>query len=320
MGWCNLTTLSLGLWHMMGSMNSVYDAYGGCPTTLKLVNSDNLFQNYSIKDHIAKYSCSNATLRHATFHPPHHCEFLHFRQSFKQISALQEHQASLEPAKVPVEPKRRIVFVGDSLMAQTYVATMCSHEQHKYHSEFTFTFLLDVFLRGDIPCHPTCLNNASMYMSTINKLNNPCGACRDGKLSILADYKEWVKRLENRIPNDTLAIVIGVGSWFNNFQGVINSTVEFTTSLHLIKPFLLHLIHDRQIHVFWQGLPPLEPNSSVIFQGLQFTYEWFGYEEKDDIAKSIFASTPIHFLDVNKLTRKRKEVDKSIAADHVHWW
>jgi hypothetical protein len=311
MGWCNLTALALGLWHL-GNLNPPYDAWSGCPAALKAVTDDK-FVGYSIKDHITKYSCKNQSSKHATFQP-YHCELLSPRQSFKQIHTMEEHHQQT------LGNRKRIVYVGDSLVAQTYVAAMCSHEQHnKQQSEFTFTYLKELFLRADIPCHPSCLNNSKLYLANIHNLSNPCGACPEGKLTVFADHKIWSKRLEDNVPNDTLALVIGVGSWFNNFQGVINSTKEFATTVYMIKPLLLHLIHDRQIHVFWHGLPPIALDKSVHYQGFRYTYEWFGYEEKDAIAKSVFASTPIHFLDVGRLTRKRREMDHSIGADHVHW-
>ena len=99
----------------------------------------------------------------------------------------------------------------------------------------------------------------------------------------------------------------------------MNSTASYIETLQTIGPIFKRLRDERDIEVFWVGLPPHGLNLSVV-NASTFGYEWIYYEHKDSIAKQILRPYGVTFVDVNALVKARKLVDENVAADGIHWW
>lgn len=208
--------------------------------------------------------------------------------------------------------RNRIYYVGDSLSAQLYIAGRCLFEELGFEKDFNLTLIPDLFLRPDIPCDDKCINNPELY-SHHKEWHNPCSACPDGK-KINFDYKKSKGYWYNRITNDAMAVVIGTGAWYNGNKGILNSDILYEETMKMITPMIYDLIHNRNISVFWLGLPPNGNDTVNPF------YEWSRYRNKDNIARKHLEPLGAIILDNMLLVDQRKRSDIHLNPDDFHWW
>lgn len=238
----------------------------------------------------------------SSVHEGHALEHQHLPQSQQHHHQKQQHQLR----------RNHIYYVGDSLSAQMYIAGQCMMEELGYNKEFNLTWIPELFLRHDIPCQDQCINNPSLY-SKHKELHNPCSGCPEGK-RITFDYMKIPGYWYNRITNDTMAMVIGSGAWYNGHKGIINSDIVYEETMKMIAPMIQDLIQNRNIPVFWLGLPPNGNDTVNIF------YEWSRYRNKDNLARKHLEPLGVIFLDNMLLANQRKRADPHLNPDDFHWW
>jgi hypothetical protein len=88
---------------------------------------------------------------------------------------------------------------------------------------------------------------------------------------------------------------------------------------------LLGRLRERNIEVFWVGLPPSTPSTpSSLREGSETLggdlYDWRLFRDKDSMAERLLTPHGVTFIDVAVLTAARKAVDPSVSADGLHWW
>ena len=169
-----------------------------------------------------------------------------------------------------------------------YIAGKCLIEELGFDKYFDLELLYpEFFLRRDLPCADECINHPELF--TVHK-QFTCSACPDGK-RVEFDFSNIDNYWYNLIANDTLAVLIGTGSWYNLYKGVSNSNEEYEETMKIISPMIYNLIHHRNILVFWLGLPP-NANETI-----KEEFEWSRYRSKDEIAKKYLEPLGIIFLD-----------------------
>ena len=115
---------------------------------------------------------------------------------------------------------------------------------------------------------------------------------------------------------DTKVIIVNTGSWYNQFQGIDNSSWAFTDTLFLLRPIFEDYIKNGTV-VVWLPLPPLLDLSR---DGSSDLFEWKSFEERNQQAKNDFIKLGVVYLDgVEIANRYRKENDSSISPDGLHW-
>jgi hypothetical protein len=193
-----------------------------------------------------------------------------------------------------------------------YVAGKCIIEELGFERDFNLTWIAELFLRNDIPCQDICLDNPALY-SRHKEFHNPCGGCPDGK-RFKFDHTKLKGYWYNRITPDTMAVVIGTGAWYNGHKGILNSDEVYEETMTIISPMIQDLIHNRNISVFWLGLPPNGNDTVNIF------YEWSRYRNKDKLARKHLEPLGVVFLDNMPLVDQRKKADPNLNPDDFHWW
>lgn len=238
---------------------------------------------------------SSTHISHHHMHSgPHHSHRIHGHEQLNQLR------------------RNHIYYVGDSLTAQMYVAGKCIIEELGFERDFNLTWIAELFLRNDIPCQDICLDNPALY-SRHKEFHNPCGGCPDGK-RFKFDHTKLKGYWYNRITPDTMAVVIGTGAWYNGHKGILNSDEVYEETMTIISPMIQDLIHNRNISVFWLGLPPNGNDTVNIF------YEWSRYRNKDKLARKHLEPLGVVFLDNMPLVDQRKKADPNLNPDDFHWW
>lgn len=338
---CNITTVVLGSWHLGPKLGKSYDPWKACPNTLAYVRTQthNASGTDVLSDQPAKYSCLKKPFKIASYEPydcsllslPHALDLNGDRNISRLRNEIHDHTATKSrkqshalSSKSTTDlhregggKKKRIVYVGDSLITQSYITAACLLEQHRIQ-DVEVSYVGDVFLRHDIPCDPRCINNATMYMPYVGSLRNPCYNCPDGKPRTWQAFLTLPHTWPNRLPSDTVALVIGGGTWYNGFKGIFDSAAAFLETVTLMKPVLHSMIHDRNITVFWQGLVPMIPEH-LEANNLTFMYEWAFFDDKDRVARSVLEPIGVNFINVSALTKERKQRDPAGNADPIHW-
>jgi hypothetical protein len=208
--------------------------------------------------------------------------------------------------------RNRLVYVGDSLSAQSFIAGTCLIEQFGYQQDILTSYVPELWLRPDIPCIPECIDNSALY-SKHKEMFNPCAGCYKGKYRPFDVYSHHPRFWYQRIPNDTLAVIMGNGAWYNGYKGVIDSNKVFEETMVLITPLIQTLINVRNISVFWVSLPPTAQDGKA-------EYEWMHFRQKDSIVKKHLEPLGVMFIDEMALLNERKLKDPQMNPDGFHWW
>ena len=181
-----------------------------------------------------------------------------------------------------------IIYVGDSLAMQLTIASMCSAE----------TF-------NNIP--------------NVTHIDHRTELIQD---SYLRDVN-W----QDKLPPNVTAVMLGAGAWYNNVKGdevhTYYSIASYTEMLTMLGPIASTVKQIHGAEVFWVGLPPAIIRSEDIANkstSFYYKYEWSSYTEKNRLAKEILEPFGVHYIDVDMLTRYRKEHDWSVTVDGQHWW
>ena len=334
-------------------VETMIDPWKYCPKTKQQVlESRSSSKNWNdLSYQVERYSCYNHTYQYAVF-VPHRCDLSSVKESLETIkkrdfhhnmaqqysspphqnqhhilspqsrmlvennmkfSSSDNHRGLIDEAFHLHVPRHRIVYIGDSLSAQMYIAGKCLIEELGFEKYFNLTLVYPKnFLRPGLPCADECINHPELF--TVHK-QFTCSACPNGKrveLNVTAIYNSWY----TRIANDTLAVLIGAGSWYNWYKGVANSDAEYEETMKIISPMIYNLIYHRNILVFWLGLPP---NGNETVMG---DFEWSRYRSKDEIAKTYLEPLGIIFLDNVALVgeRKRSDINLNPGKNDIHWW
>ena len=265
--------------------------YSTCPQTLYTVQ-----QNWAIRDHPQKWSCMNKTYIAAEFQSSS-CHTLSLKDSFRHIG------------------KTHITFLGDSLIGQLYIASMCAAEKEGISSDhLEFHYLHETLLRSDLPCAPRCITDAAYRNQSL--LIHPCFACFDGiKRHFEADFYNLSKFWPLKVLHNTSALILGAGAWYNAYRSLINASSVYNDTLQKIGPFLGKLKKERGINVFWLDLPPMA-NQSLIHPD----FGWQQFLQYNQAARFFLEPFGVIYLDTSSATRIRKYKDPNITdSSFLHW-
>lgn len=328
---CNTTALlMLGVWNMLWHFSPDYNPWTTCPNTLEFVRrSKNYFtdgypQQKHINDHIHKYSCLDRTYMVSKYEYSD-CTFRSIQESVGLIKKQFERRSSKESRQnlfnfrkgAKKTSTKKIYFVGDSLMIQYFIALRCALESHRLLNVIEPVYTTDVFLRFDIVCDERCATNDTFYAQS---RTSSCFGCKHNreKADYRKDYFEHPLMWANNVPKDTIAILLGVGSWYNNHKKITNSNEVFRDTMIktrvLIEKIRNETSNDQQpINFYWMGLPT---DTSLFLS----KYGSKTYAEKDMIAYNVLTPIGVQFVNVSHLTSPRKNHDYNSCADGLHWW
>lgn len=324
---CNLTTILHGVWQYVNHSSphisdSMRNPWLNCPRTYSLVQlpPPEDYPLNSVAAQISRYSCFNQTYKLARYSTPH-CHVETLNNAMNSISEHISRTDKVALAKQKEKRRNRVVFIGDSLMGQIYIAAQCSLEEHHIPPQhfLNLSYYGDFFLRPDIPCDPKCIGNPTMWNVSAEKvIFPPCFACPKGVLRPFDTFihdpiASWVEN----IPNDTFAVVLSSGAWYNIYKGLVDPVRTFEDTLIKLKPFLQHIVQQRQIEVIWVGLPPMSVGD---VEALGKNYGWDSFPVKDDLVKKHYSDLGVHFIDTNRLLGSRKVDDPRVKSDPLHWW
>ena len=132
---------------------------------------------------------------------------------------------------------------------------------------------------------------------------------------------------QDKLPPNVTAVMLGAGAWYNNLDGhdvhTYYSIASYIETLALLGPIARKVKQIHGAEVFWVGMPPVIIRPEDIASkgtSFYFKYEWSSYTEKNRLAKEILEPFGVHYIDVDMLTRYRKEHDWSVTVDGQHWW
>jgi hypothetical protein len=304
---CLITAFFAGRWLLDNGTVLNQNNWLACPKTLDFVNaySDIWNPKVTLANHPGSYSCYNKTIHRAILSPLDNCHLLNISSSMRLLSRRRS-------------KRKRIMFIGDSLIAQTFITAKCYQEIFSLY-ELQLELITDPFLRNDLPCQSDCFWNATFRDIHRPLWNNPCFACPDGILYNFTEFLKSPKAWMNRIPSDTFAIILGSGPWYNDWKGIQNSNQVFQQTLQMITPIIKDWINTRKLLVIWQGLPPMRSAASFGNSQFRYWFDWDGFPTKDHLAQRLLEPLGVYFFNVSGLLKVRKFRDRNISADDLHW-
>ena len=291
--------------HSNGIFNGLYNS---CPKTFQTI-----MQTVYLKDQLFKYSCNY--YYNATYHTNNKCTILNPQESlqlFYHFKVKYQHHV--------VPPK--IMIVGDSLSGQMYITLKCMMESFNIMSKIDYS--LELFYLPNIPCSDQCLTDIKFREKNVANIINPCAACPDGIKQNFSINNIFFKSFKkdywyNKITPETRILILGGGSWFNYYKGVINSTETYKEMLMFVGKLVLVLKHEkiRGLEVYWIDLPPIIPGTQ---NKVYPKYEWDDFQNKNDLASKILPAYGIHVLNTNKAVYSRKAHDIYVSEPStLHW-
>lgn len=181
--YCNIDNMFIGNWCFHINSNNIA-SFNECPNTYKL--------NYNDYNKLQKDRYCEGNISQAFFIPNNHCETLHPYDSSIIIEKILK--------------KRKILFIGDSLGGQQFIATSCELESISSLLLKNMKYHWDVTLRPDLPCHLSCQTNITFLNISNENFPNPCLKCLDGKLQQLdiSSNNHWIKNVKK----DEIGIII----------------------------------------------------------------------------------------------------------------
>jgi hypothetical protein len=292
--YCNLQNIFNGSWTYGDIINVPSNPYHHCPNTLQSISETTL------KDQPAKWSCLNSSYYSAHYSPSSSCHIRSISHSLKLLS------------------HRHLIFIGDSLMGEMYIALSCAAEQYSLHHSLTLQFIHELFLRPDFPCHPLCLTNTTFLHQQIQSgLFHQCFQCSLGirtffDQSYLHNPKYWPYKVQT---SNATSVLVNVGAWYNYFHQMIQPLETYTQTLQKNLPIFHHL-KQHGVIFYWLDVPPM-PSCSEDWCQL---FGWDLFEKFNLIAKRILEPAGVIFLNTSQITRSRKEFDWNITDPfHLHW-
>jgi hypothetical protein len=281
---CTNNDIFVGNWSYHEKIVVRDNPYRICPKTVSMI-SDNFF----LGDHVYKYSCVNSTYTHATFHPSI-CQWLPLHELFTKLKG------------------QKISFVGDSLIIQLYLATLCNLESLGFptnHMELEVH--PNMLLRPDLPCDRACID--PNYIDP-NGFPVFCFACPNGVFmpfneSFMTYDHYWAKY----ITSNTTAIIIGAGAWYNAWKKVNNPIESYHETIDKLAPVFRKFIQEKNISVFWIDLPPMTPDEKVGYE----KYNWNVFDHYGQYARERLTPEGVIFVESNLATGPRRMIDGNIA-------
>lgn len=285
---CSLLSLHSGKWFY--GTNESSDIWRQCPKT----SNDILFSRQK-----ERYSCFNRPYRSA-YYEPDDCTLLSLRDS----------AVMLEPAH-PLPRKRKVYYVGDSLSMQMGISARCFVEQFP-QLDIDVEYIKDMFLRDDFSCHEKCLSNSTYLHSHEGESN--CAGCLDG---IVHAYNTTDNIWHRHVSlNETLAIVLGAGAWYNAAKEARPRDI-YNDTLHKVGNLARLYKEQYGIATFWFSLPPVPMQ---FLEPITFTPSWQIFKAYNIWAKSILPHYGVHYIDEEALLTERKTMNPNCTADGFHWW
>jgi hypothetical protein len=291
---CGISSLFHGTWEYVGniSVGQSIDPFQSCPNAF-----NDIAEQFWIENQRSKYGCRNHSYQAASFRQS--CSILPLG---KTIAKLKD---------------KKIVFVGDSLVGQLFIAAKCVYDCLGFQAESkNLDFHFNTMLRPDMPCHPECAKN---HQFRTKDYLVPCAACPKGIVyefnSFMPSYPDyWM----SQVNNETDALIIGTGAWYNfrKFLGTDPIGI-YKETIDGLAPYFHRFVHEMKIKVFWVNLPPiLETDLSLVHW-----YGWDNFAFYDEYAKQRLSGEGVIFIDSNHAVaeRKRKDPAVSFPSGELHW-
>jgi hypothetical protein len=301
---CSAHTIYHGSWNYDREILIEKSPYEQCPKTKKKILSIP-----NLKNQVSHYSCINKTYHHAQYLPSSSCSILPLIKSFQIL----------------VQKQIKLFFVGDSLMAQLYIAFLCTSERYGFYQRISHEFLPELFLRPDIPCDPLCRHNATFLAEeNLKGIHQRCFGCPEGvyhelnaSFPLLSQF--WPSKLRQ---DGATHVLIGAGSWYTGYRKLLSPDEEYNRTLATIKPILESLgrgagTGGQGMAIHWLDLPPM----TFIPPPYEDLFGWNNFIRLNLFAKETFRDSPwITYLDTAHATRARKMRDLNITDEFQHHW
>jgi hypothetical protein len=255
----------------------------------------------------ASYLCKS--YRAAEFNRDDGCTVL----SFESLSAIfREHLGGKE-----------LVYIGDSLGTQQYLAALCDME--KVNSTLQINFIGEATFLPDIPCDTRCGDDGGVFLRHWLKVHpRLCLACPNGKPTIYTKENvtdSWMKKLNI---SQTGVAIFNSGVWYNWLHGygrfpvhAFDSTTVYKTMLEYITLSMAQLVRQG-IRVYWISIPTI-PHNDGNRKKLRKAGEYEYYSSKNDLARKAVEAVGAIFLNIADVTHARRLSDESITIDGYHW-
>lgn len=268
-----------GAWQFGASL--LHNPFKGCP----------IVENTTVD--VVKYACPEHAYLGAEY-VPSDCHILSNLESTRSFGS-----------------KTKIMYVGDSLARQLYVAALCYSE---ISAPLDLVYFGDPFLREDYPCEGQCVSNVTYRNEQYKLFTNKCAACFMGIHSAYnTTRRNWLQNVE-----DNSIAVLSAGSWYNVFKGIGDPGIFNDTLLKVGQACKLYLL-TRNIICYWVSLPPvpLKYSQTPLF----FTHpDWKYFPERNRWSKHILSMYGVTYIDLESLLMSRKSMDPNVTADGMHWW
>ena len=276
---CNLDQINDGHWDYDYYSNSYeHGTYEHCPS-LKKFSKD----NYSMK-----YTKPNSTFRSACYHF-HQCRILKFSQAVNDIKLWLR--------------GREILFVGDSVCGQQYMALKCELE-HKSTATLKVKVIWQPTLMNGVRCSESCLVD-STFLATENKKSDSatkCFDCKDGLRKPLT--APWVEQVKNRTVG---ILVLNAVAHYITKKGVDDPLNTYKEALTMLSKLLQRMISNG-IMVVWNTFP-INQTSHKRDENI---------DEKNKFAKDLFQPIGVLVVDLTDIVTARVIRDPNTTVDYTH--
>lgn len=296
--YCTYENIYSGRWKYKDITKIKKNPYYLCPKTMnKIMNISHL------KHQIKLFSCVNKTYIHAKYFTESNCYIRSISSSLHQLSYT----------------KSKLYFVGDSLMGQLYIAFLCNSEMYGYFDKISSTYILETFLRPDIPCDPRCLSDKHFLAEENAKgIHQMCFACHEGIFHELNNSFTKIQQFwPAQVRLDGTHLIIGTGSWYNGYRKLFQPDYYYNETLSILVPVLNDLtINSNVKSIHWLDLPPMRPIPPPYVD----LFGWNNFLVYNKYAELKFKNTNITYLDTANATKQRKFHDLNITDEFQHHW
>ena len=288
---CTISNIFNGSWSYGSKYFVPSNVYKNCPLLRHHLISSVL------SDQPRKWACHNGSYYEAKFINLN-CKIKSIHQSLRELQG------------------KHLTLLGDSLMGQIYISLSCLAEQLGFHNKIKINYIHDLFLRPDVPCDPRCITNSTFCNEQRNSgIFNACFQCPYG---IYREFNNSYEFKSNYWPtkvrlSNTTSLILGIGAWYNNFHQIMSPIETYSNTLQR-NVLILNNLTKLGIKIYWIDTPPM-PSCNILCLG----YGWSIFNEYNNIAREIFNSTQIIYLNTSQVTGKRKFYDRNITPDYLHW-
>lgn len=294
---CSLSAIYSGKWYFDHGQTLISNPWEECPILGSV-------SEVKVKSHKHKYSCLTRPYLPASYEP-FECTLLNIHDSMRFVHASFNHST-----------RRKIVFAGDSFIQQLALSANCTAESFKFHN-FELCPIWSEFLRDDYPCEDQCVYNETFRNELMSNKFSRCLACTNGiRSKYNTSGQSWLHHVS---VNQTAAIVLGSGAWYNAYLTVGDPNI-YNDTLNKVGRACQFFQQHHGIPCFWIGLPPVSIQYAEYPSYSSLLSKFSIYPTYNRWAQFILQQYGVTFINIEMLLTQRKSVSPNVSVDGVHWW